>query len=106
MNLCQTSCCYSLLVKLTEYILNLAIKVILVDYLNLLISERRSLVLENLQDFTVFLRGYSLEGANVLASFEVYSSTRSAQVEDPLCNTSVDFLSHLHILFRGVLQTS
>ena len=36
-NLCQTCCSYSLLIKLTKDILNLALKVILVDYLDLLV---------------------------------------------------------------------
>lgn len=72
-NLCQTGCSDGLLIKFTKYIFKLALKVIFIDYFDLVERKRRALVLKHFQNFNVFFWRYSFHSTNILTCLEIYS---------------------------------
>ena len=75
MDLCQTGCSYGFGIKLTKHILQLALEVVLINYLDLLERYLRPLILQHLEDFHILLGRDSLQGADILPGLEIDAAT-------------------------------
>ncbi len=89
MHLGQACCSDRLRFKFTKNIFYLAFKVVFINYLDLFKWYLGTLILEHLEHLNVLLRCYSLQGAYVLASLEIDTTTRLTQVKKSLCNSPI-----------------